>query len=730
MKKTIFFVLTLVLTLMFCFSRSLDGENKDRYLSPKLEPGAIKVGTPGNLHSRRESNFKLMRHLQELSSRCSSTLKTVSCDAPSQTDFQVLMDSVFMRNEEDGEECLLITGLCENLEVDQAVLIFITIELFDINGAPLGKALGMVHGDKNLRVPTDEEEGTLCLWAMERGDIGFFGASTLFSPHPKKEQVDRNRITATFTYGTPTSGTLPHAYTQLSLENLEYKSWKSKWGDRLKITADVKNSSPNYGSAPTMVGIAVFDNTNTQVIDAAAGYAGGTSSAGYNWSVYPGESESVDIYFDYAVNDPEKLGNVYRTTYLFYEGEVNYANDMSGPFGEFATPADGSGFSTTPAPNDKPITGSIPVTGWVLDDIAMKSVKIYVEQGGGLLYVGDANFVEGARPDVEAAYPDYPNNSKSGWGYMLLTNFLPNGGNGTYTLYAIATDRTGKSTTLGTKTIFCDNANAVKPFGAIDTPTQGGIAFGSDFAVWGWALTPPSGTPACYINTDGSGINLWVGGVVDGVPEPQSNLGPLHYYNLYRADIAALFPGYANTDGAAGYFVLDTTAYEDGIYTMQWTVTDSCGRTAGIGSRYFGITNAGDFFETSNSNAAGLKTEDISNIPVNQRDLVEMKKGFSKNRPYFTPAVVNDTIYIEIKELERIEIHLQGAPLSEYSGYLVCGSQLRGLPIGAALDKSKGIFSWLPGLAFLGDYQLVFIERKPDGKKSRKNINIKIVPEY
>ncbi|MGD2085733.1 MAG: hypothetical protein PVH61_06060 [Candidatus Aminicenantes bacterium] len=708
MKKTLFFVLTLALTLTFCFSRPLEGKNKDRYLAPELEPGAIKTQTPGDTRGRRERNLKLLRHMQELSTRCSSALKTVCCDTPSQTDFQVLVDSVYMQPEDGEEGPILITGLCKNLEVDQAVLIFIAMEFFDINDKSLGHALGMVYGDKNLRVPA-EEEGTLCVWAMEKGDTGFFGASTSIStPELNSSSIELiHSYTATFTYGTSTSGTLPHAYTQLSLENLDYQSWNGK----LKITAEVKNSSSNYGSSPTMVGIAVFDDTNTKVIDAAASYAGGTSSAGYNWSVYPGESESVDIYFNYAENDLEKTGDAYRTTYLFYEGEINYANDMSGPFGVFATPVDGAA-----------VSGSIPVTGWVLDDIAMKSVKIYVEQGGGLLYVGDANFSEGARSDIEAAYPDYPNNSKAGWGYMLLTNFLPNGGNGTYKLYAIAEDRTGKSTTLGTKTIFCDNANAVKPFGAIDTPDQGGIAFGSEFVVWGWALTPPSGTPPCEIPTNGSTINVWVDGVKLGNPT----------YNQYRADIAALFPGYANTDGAAGYFVLDTTAYEDGVHTIQWTVKDDCQRTDGIGSRYFCITNGeDDLFNTAGSKVNGLNSGDISSIPVNRRNPLKIRKGFAADKPYITLAVENAAYNIEIKELERIEVHLQGAPLSEYSGYLVCGNQLRPLPIGSKLDNSKGIFSWMPGLAFLGDYRLVFIETAPDSKMScRKYINIKIVPEY
>ncbi|UCH94271.1 MAG: hypothetical protein JSV88_28940 [Candidatus Aminicenantes bacterium] len=160
---------------------------------------------------------------------------------------------------------------------------------------------------------------------------------------------------------------------------------------------------------------------------------------------------------------------------------------------------------------------------------------------------------------------------------MLLTNFLPNGGNGVFTIQATATDASSHQVSLGTITITCDNANAVKPFGAIDTPTQGGTASGSPFVNWGWVLTPqPNKIP-----TNGSTIDVWIDGVNVGHP----------HYNIYRSDIAALFPGYANSNGAAGYFYLDTTAYENGVHTIQWTAKDNAGNTDGIGSRYFTIQN-------------------------------------------------------------------------------------------------------------------------------------------
>ncbi len=217
------------------------------------------------------------------------------------------------------------------------------------------------------------------------------------------------------------------------------------------------------------------------------------------------------------------------------------------------------------------------ITGWALDDIGVDSVKIYREEGNSLIYIGDAVFIEGARSDIEGNYPGFPVSYKAGWGYMMLTNFLPNQGNGSFVLHAFAADRESHSVDLGAKTISCDNALAVKPFGAIDTPAQGGSASGSNFRVWGWVLTPrPNSIPS-----DGSTIRVYVDGVFKG------NLT----YNIYRPDVAGLFPGFANSNGAAGYFDLDTTKYENGIHSIFWIASDNVGNTDGIGSRFFIIQN-------------------------------------------------------------------------------------------------------------------------------------------
>ena len=381
---------------------------------------------------------------------------------------------------------------------------------------------------------------------------------------------------------------------------------------------------------------------------------------------------------------------------------VKSASQDQPPFGSFDTPTDNS-----------TVMSSIAVTGWALDDVGVENVKIYRDpvlgEGKALVYIGDAIFIEGPRPDVEKAYPDYPYNYKAGWGYMMLTNFLPGGGNGPFKIHAIARDTVGKEVTLGTKTIICDNANAVKPFGAIDTPTQGGEAAGSSFINWGWVLTPqPNSIP-----TNGTTINVYVDGVNIGHPN----------YNNYRSDIAALFPGYANSNGAAGYFVIDTTPYANGVHTIQWTAMDSAGNTDGIGSRYFTIQNSGSSAsqesQASTLSAGGsIFNGEISRIARDYSGPISIKKGFKdKTSEKIYPGDGGVTV-IRIKQLERVEVHFAGEALIASL-----------LPVGSTLDGKAGIFYWSPGPAHLGNYTFDFVVKEGiPGKLKRKQVKIMIGP--
>lgn len=338
----------------------------------------------------------------------------------------------------------------------------------------------------------------------------------------------------------------------------------------------------------------------------------------------------------------------------------------------------------TPLNNTNNVTGAIAVTGWALSTFIVNSVEIYRDAVGnepkgkfGLVLVGTAIFVPGARPDVQARYPNYLNNNQAGWGYQLLTNLLPNKGNGTFTLHAMAYDAGGNIVELGApgKTITCNNAVANKPFGTIDTPAQGGTASGNKFVNFGWALTPGA---SVMIPRDGSTITV----VVDGAPVGHPT------YNQYRADIAAAFPDYTNSQGPVGFFYLDTTPLANGLHTISWTVYDDHGRVDGIGSRYF-----------TSANLATNAPADAGAFEASQD--VTIRRGFELNREVETIRREKEEPYfIEVGELDRIELHAGASSASD-------------LPVGSCLRD--GVFYWQLGPGFLGEHQLVLT--RPNGEE-------------
>lgn len=445
----------------------------------------------------------------------------------------------------------------------------------------------------------------------------------------------------------------------------------------------------------------------------------GSGSGTINVSVEPGELSPGNYTGLVTVTDLDAI-NPSQTVAVNLIVK-KYAHDLA-PLGYFETPIDGS-----------IVSSSIAVTGWALDDIGLESLKIYREplhdEGNLLIYIGDGFFVEGARPDVEQAYPGYPNNYKAGWGYMMLTNFLPNG-NGTFTLHAAAGDIKGNVVTLGTKTIIVDNINAVKPFGAMDTPKMGETVGGKNYRNQGWTLTPLPNT----IPVDGSTIKLFIDGIAIG------NLK----YNIYRQDIAAFFPGYANSDGALAYVDIDTGVFKNGIHTIAWQVTDSAGNTDGVGSRFFTIFNADE-----TSSPAAYDTPKFSSLKTGH--LTETPGAFAGSEPvrywkgnedmptgYDVFPDSQGIIDINIEELERIVIKLS-LPGSDIAGYMIVGNQLRPLPIGSTLDTKSGTFYWQPGPGFIGEYILLFEAAGPESENEVNGtktpikqtiVNINIEPSY
>ena len=269
-------------------------------------------------------------------------------------------------------------------------------------------------------------------------------------------------------------------------------------------------------------------------------------------------------------------------------GGVTSTLPVTLPVAGATAPAIGS--IDTPSDNITGITGAVSVTGWALSWAGVQTIALWREpitgempSANGLIFLTNSSIIPGIRPDVAVAYPGYPENN-FGFGVQILTNELPDTaggpgvGNGTWGIHVIVTDGSGEDTDLGTRTISANNAQGVAPFGTIDTPTTGGIASGNAFVNFGWVLTPNA---ANVVPKDGSTIWIYIDNVAVGHP----------IYDNYRPDIAALFPGLQNSNGAVGYYYIDTTKLTNGLHTISCAATDNEGNAQGLGSRFFLVVN-------------------------------------------------------------------------------------------------------------------------------------------
>ena len=524
-------------------------------------------------------------------------------------------------------------------------------------------------------------------------------------------------VSATFTFGAPpslaVSKTRLNFGHELGVVTTSSQTFLITNGESGVMTWTI-SGLPAWLSCDPMAGI------GNSAVQATANPAGLTQGS------YSG---SITIASPEASNSPATV-NVFLT--------IHGPTLSTFPFGSFDSPLDGA----------DGVTGAIPVTGWALDDVEVTKVEIWrdpVLEAGEVndrYSVGNAIFIEGARPDVETGYPEYPLNYRGGWGYMLLTNFLPNHGNGTYVLYAVASDADGHTVELGAKTITCDNANALKPFGTIDTPAQGGTASGAQFVNFGWVLTPLPGT----VTKDGSTITVYVDSVLRGNLSTPPNL-----YNAYRPDVSGNFPGLNNTGGPlpgqggpVGAFFLNTTAFANGIHSIFWIAFDDMGRGEGIGSRFFSIVNLGGSPAPAGE-AAGSVDPAPQRVPHSLDMLrtiprafapLSARRGFDRDAPVEVSQPDNTGAFrFEIEEVELLQVDLgfvnepdapaaAGSGPAFYGGFEVVKGELRSLPIGSTLDPGTGRFSWLPGPGFLGSYKLVFVET---GAGTRRSFPIEIV---
>lgn len=527
----------------------------------------------------------------------------------------------------------------------------------------------------------------------------------------------------------PAQLTLPTTFTALSSQDLAGVA-KNFSGSTVNVTDSpvlLTDSVPppacSFSVTPTSVSVVVTGGSRTLSVVASSSQCNWTATSNAAFVTITSGSTGLGN-GTVAINvTANASATTFRTGTLTLAGQtitVTQAGTVSlPPFGSVDTPLQGAANQT----------GSIVVSGWALDDLEVTAVRILrasvgAEPANSEIFVGNAVFVAGARPDIASANPGYPLKDRAGWGYLLLTNMLPNQGNGPYTLYVYADDRDGHSVLVGTRTITCANATATKPFGGIDTPGQGETVSGMAYVNFGWALTPlPKVIP-----TDGSTIGVYIDGALVGRPA----------YNQFRSDIAGLFPGLNNSNGAVGALVLDTTKLTNGIHTIAWNVSDSGGAADGLGSRYFGVQNLASltglevaFGSTKDASSTTGTRSDDPDVASRMHDWpsrLRARVGYDDEASF---TVIDPTDpRLTMRLLDRLVLHLadENDTGGEYNGYLRVGTDLRPLPVGSSLDRDTGVFHWQAGLGFFGRFDLVFVRTKASSGDERLAVHVAIEP--
>lgn len=416
---------------------------------------------------------------------------------------------------------------------------------------------------------------------------------------------------------------------------------------------------------------------------------------------------------------------------VFFDRTVlNFRGTNNGAAAARIVPASAAPIGELNGPNDGAVFyGPVAIAGWVLDDGAeLPKVEIWRDShpldppssiwtaGGerqGKVWVGQATVIDGARPDVEARYADWPGVSRAGWGYTLLPHGLVWDRGGPFQVHALAFDSEEQVTLLGSATISLDTAASDAPFGTIETPASEAIVAATAYGSLGRVVTraprviPPENV---VLAVDGAYV---------------------------RAPACRAAPAVATMR----CYALDATRYENGLHTLRWRVTDNAGYTAGVSGPVFRVENPA----TAGAGPSGAPR--LASAATVSPRLGEPASVIGAPDPG-TPVVVvrgwtpearaeefwphgNFPRRVPLAPLERLAIQLPGgaSPGMRYRAYQLAAGRLRRLPVGSSLDTSTGAFSWDLLPHFLGTYDFVFVREKSGADQERFVVTVDIEAE-
>jgi hypothetical protein len=183
---------------------------------------------------------------------------------------------------------------------------------------------------------------------------------------------------------------------------------------------------------------------------------------------------------------------------------------------------------------------------------------------------------------------------------------------------------------------------------------------------------------------------------VDGVPQGS----PVGW--TARPDLVALFPEaqYSGVGSALALFPFDSTKFSNGVHTIAWGVRDTLGNAAGVGSRFFLISNN---LIAVQQEAMTRPHEIASGAFGSAPWYLAGRRGFDAREPFrlYQPDA-QGVITVTAQELERLELRTSAS-----SAYLNTPDGRRPLPAGAHLG-GDGTLTWQPGPGFVGTYELAF----------------------
>ncbi len=234
--------------------------------------------------------------------------------------------------------------------------------------------------------------------------------------------------------------------------------------------------------------------------------------------------------------------------------------------------------------------GILPLTGWALDDDGIERVEIYVD--GVIAGISD---IQQNRPDVQLAFPGYPDSATAGFGFLLDSSLYLND---LYTISARVTSNSGEQTWLASKQIqILNTTHNLVPFGRITYPNPNSEFPGT------CDLDDP--TPR-YSVVEGyaldQGIELGDTGVkyvellINGSIYANSHTdcffseatgGYTNCYGLPSLDVEDTFPTIANAPRSRFRFVLDVgvllqLGYSIGFHELTIRVGDVAGQVANV----------------------------------------------------------------------------------------------------------------------------------------------------